>query len=287
MTSSPSLLRVLSACALLLLGVLSGLTDGARDPQLKIEDFKGKNVIILIIDQMRQIQDFPPGWSEANLPGLTRLQQNGLTFTQATCNAAMCSPSRATLFTGRFPAQHGVRWVLEENMPDTTYPQRDMPRPDQLDNMATMAIEAGYEGRVLASFPPLLLLLLPSSFSRPKTSHIPIVSPFPSLLPSFAAVFKGKFHCVKKSASGNGSWVGSDMAQYGFGRWNFPDAGANQDLSECADCNSTTGHNDFRYIVSVCVCVCGVVHLHLMWRVCMCAWVYMRVSRMKIEGMKY
>ena len=89
---------------------------------MKIEDFKGKNVIVLIIDQMRQIHDFPPGWSKANLPGLTQLQQNGLTFTQATCNAAMCSPSRATLFTGRFPAQHGVRWVLEENTPDTTYP---------------------------------------------------------------------------------------------------------------------------------------------------------------------
>lgn len=43
----------------------------------------------------------------------------------------------------------------------------------------------------------------------------------------------------------------SDMQQYGFGRWNYPDAGANQDLSECADCNSTTGHNDYRFINSV------------------------------------
>ena len=152
MRPSSFLFRVLGAGALLLLGVLPGLTDGARDPQLKIEDFKGKNVIVLIIDQMRQIQDFPAGWSEENLPGLTRLQKNGLTFTQATCNTAMCSPSRASLFTGRFPAQHGVRWVLEENTPNTTYPQRDMPLPDQLDNMATMAIEAGYEGRMLASF---------------------------------------------------------------------------------------------------------------------------------------
>ncbi len=37
----------------------------------------------------------------------------------------------------------------------------------------------------------------------------------------------------------------------GFGRWNYPDAGANQDLSQCADCNSTTGYNDFRFINSV------------------------------------
>jgi len=250
MTSSSFLVRVLGV-SVLLLGVLPGLTDGARDPQLKIEDFKGKNVIVLIIDQMRQIQDFPPGWSEANLLGLTRLQQNGLTFTQATCNAAMCSPSRATLFTGRFPAQHGVRWTLEEDMPGTIYPQRSMPLPNQLDNMAIMAIEAGYEGGVLASCPspsPLAFPSLDTRYLTPLSSCPSHPSP-----PSFAAVYKGKFHCVKQSAGSNGSWVGSDLAQYGFGRWNFPDAGANQDLSQCADCNATTGHNDRRFMVRVCV----------------------------------
>jgi choline-sulfatase len=146
-SSSSSWLAVLGATALLALGQTpsAGATWGGSAAKLKLDDFKGKNVIVLIIDQQRQIQDFPPGWSEANLPGLTRLQANGLTFNQATCNAAMCSPSRATLFTGRFPAQHGVRWVLEENMPNTTYAQMEMPRPDQLDNMATMAINAGYE----------------------------------------------------------------------------------------------------------------------------------------------
>lgn len=95
--------------------------------------------------------DFPPGWLEENMPGLARLQRNGLTFAQATCNAAMCSPSRATLFTGRFPAQHGVRNTLEEDMPSTRYPQHEMPRPDQLDNMATLAINAGYEAVLKAS----------------------------------------------------------------------------------------------------------------------------------------
>jgi hypothetical protein len=49
-----------------------------------------------------------------------------------------------------------------------------------------------------------------------------------------------------KASGPNATWQYSDMAQYGFERWNYPDAGANQDLSQCADCNSTTGYNDFR-----------------------------------------
>ena len=40
---------------------------------------------------------------ERNLPGHTRLQSNGVPFDNAVCNACMCSPSRATFFTGSSP----------------------------------------------------------------------------------------------------------------------------------------------------------------------------------------
>ena len=52
---------------------------------------------------------WPEGWAEANLPSRTRLLQNGLQFTRAQCNTAACSSSRATFFTGLYPAQHGVK----------------------------------------------------------------------------------------------------------------------------------------------------------------------------------
>ncbi len=42
----------------------------------------------------------------------------------------------------------------------------------------------------------------------------------------YTPVYKGKFHCVKPA---NGStWQPSDVNQYGFTRWDPPDAGANQ-----------------------------------------------------------
>src|SRR5664279_2215449 len=64
----------------------------------------GKNILIFITDQQRKTMHFPAGWERENLPGITRLKRHGVSFENAFCNAAMCSPSRATLITGLYPA---------------------------------------------------------------------------------------------------------------------------------------------------------------------------------------
>ena len=102
----------------------------------------GMNVILILTDQERAIQHFPPGWSQRNLPGLTYLQNHGLTFENAFCNACMCSPSRSTLMTGYFPAQHGVKYTLEENMSVDQYPQVVLPL--DLPNMSSVMSSIGY-----------------------------------------------------------------------------------------------------------------------------------------------
>jgi len=156
---------------------------GAPAPQ----DLAGMNVLVFVTDQQRAIQHFPRGWAKRNMPGLTRLQQHGLTFENAFTNACMCSPARSTLMSGYFPAQHGVKYTLETDMPAPQYPQVEL--PITLKNLGTVTAAAGY-----------------------------------------TPVYKGKFHCVKPA---NGStWVPSDVNQYGFTRWDPPDAGANQDVSE-------------------------------------------------------
>ncbi len=106
-------------------------------------DFSGMNVVMFITDQERAIMHFPKNWAAENLPGATRLEQNGLTFNNAFCNSCMCSPSRATLFTGYFPAQHQVKYTLEEdnNDPDVQVP---LPLPNVLPNVATAMSAAGY-----------------------------------------------------------------------------------------------------------------------------------------------
>jgi arylsulfatase A-like enzyme len=146
----------------------------------------GMNVIVFISDQERAIQHFPRDWARRNLPGLTRLQRHGLTFENAFCNACMCSPSRATLMTGYFPAQHGVKYTLEENMPDDQYPQVEL-QPG-FKNLASVMSAAGYN-----------------------------------------VVYKGKWHLSKPAGS---EFAPSDVAPYGFTRWNPPDAGASQDIDQ-------------------------------------------------------
>ncbi len=100
------------------------------------------NVLLFITDQDRAIQHFPRGWARQNLPGYARLVQNGLSFRNAFTNACMCSPARSTLFSGYFPAQHGVKYTLEEDMPADQYPQVEL--PPGLKNAASVMSAAGY-----------------------------------------------------------------------------------------------------------------------------------------------
>jgi len=105
----------------------------------------GMNIVLILTDQERAIQHFPPNWLRQNLPGMRRLRQHGVSFERAFTNACMCSPARSTLMSGYFPAQHGVKYTLEEDMPFPEYPyQVELPRPPVLSNLATVMKAAGY-----------------------------------------------------------------------------------------------------------------------------------------------
>lgn len=108
-------------------------------------DVAGMNIVLILTDQERAIQHFPPNWLRQNLPGMRRLRRHGLSFERAFTNACMCSPARSTLMSGYFPAQHGVKYTLEEDMPFPEYPhQVELPRPPELPNLATVMRAAGY-----------------------------------------------------------------------------------------------------------------------------------------------
>jgi choline-sulfatase len=190
----------IAAPALMLGG---GAASRALAAATRRRSLAGMNVVLFITDQERAIQHFPRGWAARNLPGLRRLRRHGLTFQNAFTNACMCSPARATLMTGFLPAQHGVKYTLEEDMPaDEGYPQVEL--PVDLDNVASVMRAAGYE-----------------------------------------VVYKGKWHCSKPAGR---FFRPSDLERYGFARWDPPDGGANQDISQGG---GGRANHDNRYINAV------------------------------------
>ncbi len=122
--------------------LLGSSVTAQSTPEATAGPLHGINVLLFMTDQQRATQHFPDGWEADNLPGLRRLKANVLSFEQATCNATMCSPSRATMMSGLFPAQHGVKYCLEANMPAPRYPQVEM--AIDLPNLGTVMAAAGY-----------------------------------------------------------------------------------------------------------------------------------------------
>lgn len=87
---------------------------------------------------------WPEGWAEANLPARERLKANGLMFERAYIATCACSPSRASLLTGLYPAQHGVKQVLQSNDPFSGDQIHQNVLASHTQNMAKMLATAGY-----------------------------------------------------------------------------------------------------------------------------------------------
>ena len=66
-----------------------------------------RNVLYLLVDDMRPDAQ-PWGAGFMSTPSLARLAASGTTFSRAYCNIAVCSPSRMSFLTGRYPARTGV-----------------------------------------------------------------------------------------------------------------------------------------------------------------------------------
>jgi choline-sulfatase len=131
-----------TAASALLLSQGAGVERALAAAKGKRHDVAGMNIVLFLTDQERAIQHFPPNWLRHNLPGMRRLRRHGLSFERAFTNACMCSPARSTLMSGYFPAQHGVKYTLEENMPASEYPQVEL--PVELKNLGTVMKAAGY-----------------------------------------------------------------------------------------------------------------------------------------------
>lgn len=173
---------------------------------------KKPNVVLIITDQEREVMHWPKGWAEANLTARNRLLEHGLQFTRAHCNAIACSPSRATLMTSLYPAQHGVKNVIFCNNPKDKGQNHINLLPSRLPNLATVMAAAGYHVVLKGKFH----LSRPVQFNRKMKRYY---------------------------------WSEADVAhmaeRYGFHDWNPPDM---SDPAGLSDLGGGTVNNDGRFV---------------------------------------
>jgi len=95
-----------------LLGVGAGGADNASSPARV-------NVVFIMTDDQGAWSVHCYGNPEAKTPVLDRLAGEGVRLSNAFAAIPVCSPSRATFFTGRIPSQHGIHdWIKHENAGD-------------------------------------------------------------------------------------------------------------------------------------------------------------------------
>ena len=176
-------------------------------------EFRRKpNILVIITDQEREVMHWPAGWAEANLPARNRLLAHGLQFTNAQCNTAACSSSRATFFTSLYPAQHGVKNLVNLASPSNVGQRRTAMLPSNLPNLAKVMAEAGYHVVLKGK----LHLTRPVNYDPARNRH---------------------------------DWSDADVAhlaeKYGFHGWNPPDM---SDPMSLDDLGGGYINNDGRYV---------------------------------------
>ncbi|MGI9243189.1 MAG: sulfatase-like hydrolase/transferase [Verrucomicrobiales bacterium] len=93
--------------------------DSGFDVDLDFGPAGGNNVLLLLIDDWGidwSPVDNPEGAQLPDMPNLQWLADNGVRFTNAYAQPS-CSPTRATLLTGRHPFRHGVGTPAGANLP--------------------------------------------------------------------------------------------------------------------------------------------------------------------------
>ena len=80
------------------------------------------NILVFLTDDHGQWAQHGYGNSELLTPNMDRLTARGTRMTQAFTTTPVCSPARASFFTGRMPSQHGIHDWLGEAQDISTHP---------------------------------------------------------------------------------------------------------------------------------------------------------------------
>ncbi|MFN0104122.1 MAG: sulfatase [Bryobacteraceae bacterium] len=111
------------------------------------------NIVVVLADDLAAWMVGCYGNTEVKTPNIDRLARMGTRFVNSFVCTPICSPSRATLFSGRTPRQHGIHDFLTEN-PVEKPPQGQKEAPASFANevllsdlLAASGYRCGYAGK--------------------------------------------------------------------------------------------------------------------------------------------
>ncbi len=99
------------------------------------------NILVIMTDDHGQWAAGCYGNSEIHSPTLDYLSQTGVRMANAFTPTPICSPARASFFTGRLPSQHGIHDYLEER---EEFVRKHIWMADEI-TLAQFLSEAGYQ----------------------------------------------------------------------------------------------------------------------------------------------
>ena len=193
------------------------------------------NILLLITDQQRRPMHWPdePGWLRQLMPNDQAIADTAVTFERAYTATAMCSPSRASMLTSVYPADHGVGLTLTAG---DLKPNRSN-SPAVIAEMKRMLREGTVDrDRLLRSFARGMLDIGPHSGNEPE---LPIDLPSIGSMMGAAGyhvAYRGKWHLTHALGTPEetgmlSGWGEADSKRleedYGLLGWEPPDAGEN------------------------------------------------------------
>jgi arylsulfatase A-like enzyme len=125
---------------LAMLALAAGTTDAAG-PQSAAPDTTRWNIVFILADDLGWNQT-GYGWNQAGYPGagfyetpnIDRIAAQGMVFTDAYASASICSPTRAALMTGKYPA----RLHITDYIPGAPFPYARVTTP-RMERMLPLA----------------------------------------------------------------------------------------------------------------------------------------------------
>lgn len=97
-----------------------------------------KNVLLILVDQVLRSSLAAYGGTVCRTPALDTLAASGVIFDHAYTTISLCSPARASLFTGKLPHKHGILY----NVTHHTYGRAELAEDEVV--LSRLMREAGY-----------------------------------------------------------------------------------------------------------------------------------------------